>query len=385
VVHTLFAQFGDHEVKKIVEYVRIILFEKFPNEAKRIWCCLIKYSEFKKSNPYFSSYHDQEELKVKRLEEQEFVESQSAIANISIDISSLDFEKNEGYLLTRAFVITPYTTNEKIFCDFILHFIPLLTEDLRFEENYSYSRKRNERQIQYQGTLDAQFYIRDLLLYSDLSLSKAVLDLILNPLYATDFKLGRGRNDLFEFSSKIPEFVIYQLDNIIANSTDEMMNKKLIANFWSVWEYLFQKIKGSGKLFLTPTLFLDISWKKESTHWKALENKKEFYHQMVKDLGASRTQSMLNLFSTSGEQTFLPEGISWLVDIYKADKNATASLIAPSAEKMIERLFYNHISKIKSNKKLIEDYLWILNRMVDLGSSEAYLFRENVITYKTVD
>ncbi len=56
-------------------------------------------------------------------------------------------------------------------------------------------------------------------------------------------------------------YVIYRLDNIIANSTDEVMNKKLIDNFWSIWEYLFKKIKNSGKLFLTPTLFLDIEWK----------------------------------------------------------------------------------------------------------------------------
>jgi len=381
----LFAPFGDHEIDKIVEYVRTVLFEKSPKEAKRIWCCLIKYSEFKKSNPYFHDYHDQEKLKEKKVQEQKFVEEQSTIADISIDVSALDLKKNEGDLLARAFVITPYTTNEKVFSDFILHFIPLLTDDLKFEENYSYNRSKNERQIQFQGTHDAQFYIRDLLLYAETSFSKAVLDLILNPLYTTDFKLGRGRNDLFEFSSKIPEYVIYNLDNIIANSTDEVLNKKLIDNFWNIWEYLFEKIKSSGKLFLTHTLFLDIDWKKDLTHWKVLENKKEFYHQMVKDLGATRTQSMVNLFLTAGEQTFLPEGISWLVDIFKANTNTTASLIAPSAERMIERLFYNHISKIKNNKKLIEDYLWILNRMVDLGSSEAYLFRENVITYRTTN
>ena len=383
--YTLFAPFGDHEIDRIVEYVRTVFFEELPNEAKRVWCCLIKYSEFKKSNPYFHDYHDQEKIKENKLQEKKFVEEQSTIVNLSVDISTLDLKKNEGYLLARAFVITPYTTNDKVFSDFIIHFIPLLTEDLKFEENYSYSRSRNERQIHFQGTHDAQFYIRDLLLYADISLSKVVLDLILNPLYDTDFNLGRGRNDLFEFSSKIPEYLIYQLDNIIANSKDEVLNQKLIDNFWSIWKYLFEKIKSSGKLFFTPTLFLDIDWKKELSHWKGLENKKEFYHQIVKDLGATRTKSILNLFSTIGEQTFLPEGISWLVDIYKADINATASLIAPSAERMIERLFYNHISKIKSNKKLIEDYLWILNSMVVLGSSEAYLFRENVITYKTMN
>jgi hypothetical protein len=52
---------------------------------------------------------------------------------------------------------------------------------------------------------------------------------------------------------------------------------------------------------------------------------------------------------------------------------------------MIKRLYYNHISIIKNDKKIIDDYVWILTQMVDLGSSEAYLFRENVITYKNAN
>lgn len=144
---TVFAPFGDHEIDKILEYVRTVLFEKFPNEAKRVWYCLIKYSEFKKNNPSFYDYHDKEKLKKRKLQEQKFVKEQSSVTNIFIDISALNLEKNEGYILARAFIITPYNINEKLFSDFIQHFIPLLTEDLKLEENYSYNRRRNERQI----------------------------------------------------------------------------------------------------------------------------------------------------------------------------------------------------------------------------------------------
>lgn len=41
-------------------------------------------------------------------------------------------------------------------------------------------------------------------------------------------------------------------------------------------------------------------------------------------------------------------------------------------------------ASICRNKKLINDFVWLLDNMVELGSSEAYLFRENVITYKIV-
>lgn len=225
----------------------------------------------------------------------------------------------------------------------------------------------------------------ELLLKANYELSKSVLDLIIDPIYQLELPNLRRRDDLFEFSSKVPEYVIYKLDDIIANSTEEDLNQKLITNFWALWQHFFDKIKASGKQYFLATLFLDIKWKETSTHWKPLENKRDFYQSMVKDLGKHKTTSILNVFSTVGEKTFLPESISWLVDIFKSEVDTTVALLYPSAERLIKRLYYNHISIIKNDKKLIDDYVWILNRMVDLGSSEAYLFRENVITYKNAN
>ena len=223
----------------------------------------------------------------------------------------------------------------------------------------------------------------DLLFKAKGELSKSVLDLIIDPIYQLEFRDVRRQDDLFEFSSKILEYVIYRLDEFVANSTDEDLNQKLIANFWAIWQHLFEKIKASGKQYFLGMLFLDIQWKVTASHWKPLENKRDFYHSMVKDLGKYKIASILNVLSTIGEKTFLPESISWVVEIFKSENSTTTALQYPSAERIIKRLFYNHISKIKNDKLLIDDYVWILNMLVDLGSSEAYLFRENVITYKS--
>ncbi len=220
--------------------------------------------------------------------------------------------------------------------------------------------------------------------YTNPTFSKEILDLIIDPAHRTEPKRYRSGKNPFEFASKITENVIYKLDDLIANSKDEYTNKQLIANFWDLWQHFFTKISCSGKRHFLSTLFLDINWKTTASHWAALENKKSFYETMVKELGKYKTISIQNVFSTVGEKTFLPDSISWLVEIFKKDIDTTVCLFAPSAERMIQRLFYNHISKIKMNKPLIDDYVWILNRMVDLGSSEAYMFRENVITYKSI-
>ena len=115
-----------------------------------------------------------------------------------------------------------------------------------------------------------------------------------------------------------------------------------------------------------------------------MNGKKEFYKKIFLEKGKNNASSVINVFSTIGGKEFLPEGISWLSGLFKSNNIASLSLTSVSSERMIKRLFYNHISKIKNDKTLIDDYVWILNRMVDLGSSEAYLFRENVITYKSI-
>ena len=383
-IYMLFAPFQDHEFDKIIQYFREVFFKQFPNEAKRVWLGLIKYACYKKANPKSHRYQDEDSLKEVLDKEEKFVQQISSNKNLKFDLSEISLEKCEGYLLARAFVITPYDIADMDFESFIKHFIPLLTTDLQHEENYSYNRNKEKRQIHSESVLDVEFYLAELLLKANSELSKSVLDLIIDPTYQIELPNLRRTDDLFEFSSKVPEFVIYKLDNIIANSTEEYLNQKLITNFWALWQYFFDKIKVSGKQYFLAILFLDIKWKEISTHWRPLENKRDFYQSMVKDLGKYKATSILNVFSTVGEKTFLPESISWLVDIFKSEADTTVALLYPSAERLIKRLYYNHISIIKNDKKLIDDYVWILNRMVDFGSSEAYLFRENVITYKSI-
>ena len=78
----------------------------------------------------------------------------------------------------------------------------------------------------------------------------------------------------------------------------------------------------------------------------------------------------------------MPDGISWIVEVLKTNLGLCKCLMTTHADRMIKRLFYDHISMIKSNRRFIEDYLWVLDKMVELGSSDAYFVRENVITYK---
>jgi hypothetical protein len=391
-IYMLFAPFHDHEIDKIIEYIRETFFKQYPDEAKRVWLGLIKYSNYKKANPKFYGYQDETTLNEAQKKEEKFVQQISSDKNIKLDLSEIDLEKSEGYLLARAFVITPYDSADKEFTDFINHILPLVLGDLIKEEDYSYNRSRESRQFHHESISDIEQYLANIFLEADFVFSKSVLTTLVNSLSNNSQSQRFGRDDLFEFVNTTLDYFVLKLYDNGNLKIDQAKYSQQQTNFWNLWEVLFDLIPSNGTHPLIKKLMLDIRYllwdyqgNPNENNWNALVGKKDFYKKIFLEKGKNNSNSAINVFSTVGEKEFFPDGISWLVEVFKQDAIASLALTTSSAERMIKRLFYNHISKIKNDKTLIDDYVWILNRMVDLGSSEAYLFRENVITYKNAN
>lgn len=387
-IYMLFAPFHDHEIDKITQYVREVFFKQFPNEAKRVWLGLIKYSNYKKAKPNFFGYQDEDSFTTAQENEEKFVQEISSDKNLTLDLSEVDLEKSEGYLLARAFVITSYDTTDKDFESFINHVLPLVLDDLTKREDYSYNRSRDSRQFHHESISDIEQYLANLFLDSEFYFSKPIFTTLVNSLNNTQSQRF-GRDDLFEFVKTTLDYFVLKLYDNGNLKIDQVKHSIQQTNFWNLWEVLFDLIISNETHQLIKTLLLDIRYLLWDYHgnpnehnWSVLHGKNDFYKKIFIEKGNSNASSVINVFSTIGGKEFLPEGISWLTDVFKSNPVTSLSLTSVSSDRMIKGLFYNHISKIKSDKTLIDDYIWILNRMVDLGSSEAYLFRENVITYK---
>ena len=391
IISMLFAPFAKHEFDKIIQYFREVFFKQFPNEAKRVWLGLIKYACYKKANPKSHRHQDEDSLKEVLDKEEKFVQQISSNKNLKFDLSEISLEKCEGYLLARAFVITPYDTADKDFTDFINHILPIVLGDLTKKEDYSYNRGRESRQFHHESISDIEQYLANLFLDANFDFSKSVLTTLVNSLSKNTQRQRFGRDDLFQFVNTTLDYFVLKLYDNGNLKIDQIKYSQQQTNFWNLWEVLFDLIPSDGTHPLIQKLLLDIRYllwdyqgNPNENNWSVLNGKKEFYKKIFLEKGKSNASSVINVFSTIGGKEFLPEGISWLADVFKSNPMTSLSLTSVSSDRMIKRLFYNHISKIKNDKKLIDDYIWILNRMVDLGSSEAYLFRENVITYKSI-
>ncbi|MCF8308562.1 MAG: hypothetical protein K9I68_06090 [Bacteroidales bacterium] len=391
-IYMLSAPFHNHEIDKINQYVREFFFNKYPEEAKRVWLGVIKYSNYKKSNPNFYGYKDEESLKKVQEDEKKFVQEISSDENLKLELSEISLEKCEGYLLARAFVITPFDTNDKDFSNFVTHLLPIILDDLTKEEDYSFNKSRKARHLHHESISNIEQYLANLLLDGDFDYSKSILTKLVNSLSSSTQGQRFGRNDLLDFVNTTLDYFVLKLYDNGNSKIDQTKYLQQQTNFWNLWEVLFNLIPANNSHPLIQKLLLDIRYllwdyqgNPNENDWNVLNGKKEFYKKLFLEKGKSKVSSVINVFSTIGGKEFLPDGINWLTEVLMSDSNASLALTTVSSERMIKRLFYNHISKIKNDKALIDDYVWILNRMVDLGSSEAYLFRENVITYKSLN
>ncbi len=388
-IYMLLAPFHDHEIDKITLYVREVFFKQFPNEAKRVWLGLIKYSNYEKARPKKFGYQNENELNEAEDKAEKFIQEISTDIDLKLDITEISLDKSEGYLLARAFVITPYDSADKDFTDFISHILPMVLDDLCKKEDYKYNRSRESRQFHHESISDIEQYLANLFLEADFVFSKSVLTTLVNSLSTYTENQRLGRDDLFEFVNTTFDYFVLKLYDNGNLKIDQAKYSQQQTNFWNLWVVLFDLIPSSGTHPLIKKLMLDIRYllfdyqgNPNEKNWEVLSGKKDFYKKVFLEKGKNNATSAINVFSTVGENEFLPDGISWLVEVFKSNVYASLALTTSSSERMIKLLFYNHISKIKNDKALIDDYVWILNRMVDLGSSEAYLFRENVITYK---
>jgi len=381
---TLITPFADHEIEQLENYISQVFTKIHPAIAKKIWMGLIHCSQYKKQNEVFYNERDAKQLNTARKKEFKFVENLIKKKRPkNIDFSEITFINSQSHLLSVAFCITPYNEQSPEYQEFILRIIHLLAEDLNKEEGSSYKRNR-ERLINFRKSFQMEKYLAELLLNVENAYSERIIDTLTSLVYKIKKTDLHQKGDFIDFVNKTFDLVIYKLDDftLIEENKDFYENK--IADFWKLWNYLFATVTKSKKNYFKKVLLFDTdySWPEDRRHLMAFEGRISEYKSMLFQFKNTHIKSAIKILSTIGEKEFLPEGLSWVVEILKEYPEQITYVNTAACERLIKRLYYNHISFIKKNQTLIDNFIWLLDKMIDMGNSPAYLFRENVITYK---
>ena len=379
--YLLICPLAEYEHKEYLEYFRTIFNSFYPNEIVRHCFFLVSYAKFITQKPSLYNHNEEVEKKFKEKEHQFILDWLDN--SVTLNFDDLSFDLYEAHYLGLALLLIPVNTKNELQKDFILKFTALVLNDLKYKEDYGYSSSRSNRKRKLDSTisLKIQFYLNEVLLYNDLEFSKKLLDILINPFLGVDFEQTHSTVDVYKFVCEIFEYTVIRLDDVVVIGNVSDINKYSV-QFWELWKYIFEKVSLTNKNYFQKQLLLDMRWGLNSDNWKGFIDKKSFYEEMIKSFGITNIESLLKMFSTFGEKVFLPNGLTWIAKFLKENPNNLLYLNSKSAKKFIQVLFNNHIAIIKNNQSLVSDFIFILNKMVEIGSSEAYLIRESVITYK---
>lgn len=379
VCYFLISPMADHERRTFLKYYLNVLSEKFPEKVIQLNLVIAKYAGFVMKN-HRPRFNDSDELTIFLEKENKFINDCLTQKNINIDINELNFSNYRAYYLMLNLLMISHHTENEFQRTYILVMLDLIFEDLRLKKTYSWINANKGRQIGHMLLLDLRFWFSKVLFFNSLDFAKIIIDkfieIILNEEYSN--------KDSVEFITEIIDFPVTLFDDVIVEN-DEDKIQKYGDQFWNLWQYIFKKVKGAGEPLFVKQLLLDsnnVGWSIKSSNWSGFMNKKTFYEEMIDYFGDKSMKHIINVFSSFGEKLFLPNDISWLIKFLKDDPSNRKHLNSTNAIKLIQLLFNNHINEIKKNQKLVSEYIYLLNVMVNLEHSEAYLIRECVITYK---
>lgn len=382
--YLLICHLADYERKEYFEYLRTVFNISQPEILLKQWQFLVSYSEFIKQKP--DKFNRDQKIEEQFRENEYHFILDNISSNRIYDFESINFDSNSAYYLGLALLLIPVNTTNKEQQNYILNITKLILQDLKYEDELSFSyssRAKRNRKLDSSLSIKIQFYFNEVLLYNDIEFSSKLLDILIDPFFKSDFKLIRSTSDVYNFVCEILNSAITRLDDIFVDENVDGI-EKYKTQFWKLWKQLFEKVKSNNSNYFQKELLLDTKWPITSDNWKGFIEEEVLYKEILESFGEKNFQSVLNVLSTFGEKSFLPDALALVVKFLQNNPENTLYLNSKASKVLIKKLIINHISFIKNNQSLVSNFIYILNKMVEIGSSEAYLIRETVITYKKV-
>ena len=135
---------------------------------------------------------------------------------------------------------------------------------------------------------------------------------------------------------------------------------------------------------LLSALFLGVKWKEEVRHWRGLEGHARQVHELFEALPTSATvlDKYLGLLYDVGEQS-LPEAFIRVAARLKSGKPQHMLSRRNSIymlEVLLQRYVYGRPLELKRRRDLREAVLFLLDLLVEVGSSAGFRMRDDFVT-----
>ena len=166
--------------------------------------------------------------------------------------------------------------------------------------------------------------------------------------------------------------------------------------FWVVWKLFADSIRRAGWLTrlddheypigneLLPVIFLGTNWKENVRHWRSIEGYADYVHALFEDLSPSSAvlDAYVRFLFHIGEQS-LPNAFVRVADCLRLGdvrkmlrKTNTIFML----EVLLQRYVYGRPLELKRERPIREAVLFLLDTLVEQGSSGAFRMRDDFVT-----
>ncbi len=341
---------------------------------------IIRFAEFHKTNTYKRFRPRTEE------EEQAYWNNYDELINtiiaeneVPLEIDKITLETHSLEYLIRAVKIVPDKTALPIIFQFTKKVFNLFLAN-----QYKDKDELESSQLSYRLKWVVEEKISNLIFWNQGELSDHLFDHFITAAHtfiklAFDTKKNKI-NDFIKFFFGIAEkFTTIADHHLPADKPEE--TKHTIACFNATWAKFDEISREKGSRLFGSTILLssDVSWRQEVTHWLPIDDQADKFTEYIRHYGEDNLQAVVSLFSHIGDQTLLIPMFNWLADRLKAEKTKPAIMLIKHIEQLVGRVYYNHLHELLQDKALFENYLWLLDEMVALQSSDAYWLREFIV------
>ncbi|KAF5425055.1 hypothetical protein C5S42_11670 [Candidatus Methanomarinus sp.] len=175
-------------------------------------------------------------------------------------------------------------------------------------------------------------------------------------------------------------------------STEDKLNN--YEQFWLIWWSFYDSIvvmckNRASNFYLSEIvhnyLLAGPYWGETAKEWHSLKDReKEFYKKISKDIGhcPSVLYSISKLLNGIGSG-FLSDGIFWISEMIEKNSSLSTEELETNTiyyiEVIIREYIYLNRTKIKTDLKIKNKILIILNFLIEKGSVNSYLLREDLL------
>lgn len=381
-LRTVTAPLYEHKQRHLFAHLRGVFFLKYPELLPTVWAIVVKQAQQVATARTADNYHhtSRADSEAARLA---WLTSLLAGPVPAVAVDQLCPPTCDPELLVRALLLIPPATRVPLLTSYFSQMTHLLVADLSLPKHSSYSRDRDEeRKFGISQLFSIRAGVAQILFFADTELALSLLETLLHGLSQQPVGRFSTADEFQSFVEKILTSVIDELDSLVAASANTTEQASKTQHFWQLWEYLRTQLVTPATLPLVPLAMLDIKWKLTTTHWKPFETGQSYYQRVIQQFGPTHLRSWLKVLATAGNKTMLPHALPIVVEICQNHPEQLA--YHPGvASLFVERLFQYHMRAIKQRDDYLTSFMWVLDTMVDFGSSTAYLVREDAVTFKS--